>query len=147
MTPSSLPTTPATPPTPPPWSSLPHAPAPGTPLAQRDDLADGVPTMLALDTGAGADKPFRLLLLRSGADVRAFVNRCAHFGVPLAAKQAQLIFKPHTSITCNVHYARYRWADGICESGECEGESLVPVPLHISAAGHICIAPSGDTCA
>lgn len=150
MTPEPQPLSPPTPPAAPLaplWSNLPHAPAPGTPLAHRDDLADGVPTMLALDTGGGADKPFRLLLLRSGADVRAFVNRCAHFGVPLAAKQAQLIFKPHTSITCNVHYARYRWADGTCESGECEGEGLVAVPLQIDAVGQICIAPGGGTAA
>lgn len=123
------------------WSTLPHAPAPGTALAALDTLPDGQATMLALDTGGGADKPFRLLLLRSGPDVKAFVNRCAHFGVPLAAKQAQLIYKPHTSVTCNVHYARYRWADGVCESGECEGESLIPVPLHISEQGDICIDP------
>lgn len=131
-----------TPPTTPHWSTLPDAPAPGTRLGTLGDLPDGQPTLLALDTGGGADKPFRLLLLRSGTQVTAFVNRCAHFGVPLAARQEQLIFKPHTSITCNVHYARYRWADGTCESGECEGESLVPVPLDIPADGAIHIAAS-----
>jgi len=123
------------------WSALPHAPAPGTLLTPLGDLPDGQPTMLALDTGGGTDKPFRLLLLRSGNEVKAFVNRCAHFGVPLAAKQAQLIYQPHVSITCNVHYARYRWADGSCESGECEGESLIPVPLQINAEGVVRIAP------
>lgn len=131
-----------TPPLPPHWSTLPHAPAPGTRLAVLNDLPDGQPTMLALDSGATTDQPFRLLLLRSGAQVTAFVNRCAHFGVPLAARQEQLIFKPHTSITCNVHYARYRWADGVCESGECEGESLIAVPLDVRADGAIHIAGS-----
>jgi len=53
----------------------------------------------------------------------------------LAARQEQLIFKPHASITCNVHYARYRWADGVCEWGECEGESLLPVPLERGSDG------------
>lgn len=129
-----------TPTTPPHWSTLPYAPAPGTRLSTLGDLPDGQPTLLALDTGGGTDRPFRLLLLRSGAQVTAFVNRCAHFGVPLAARQDQLIFKPHTSITCNVHYARYRWADGTCESGECEGESLVPVPLETHTDGSIFIA-------
>jgi nitrite reductase/ring-hydroxylating ferredoxin subunit len=117
------------------WHELPHAPEPGTALCSAHSLTDGHATLLELDTGGGPAKPFRLLLLRSGAQVTAFVNRCAHFGVPLAAKQAQLIFKPHTSITCNVHYARYRWADGVCESGECEGESLLPVPLEQDEAG------------
>ena len=82
--------------------------------------------------------------LRNGPEVTVFVNRCAHFGVPLAAKQSQLIFMPLTSITCNVHYARYRWADGGCDTGECNGEGLVPVPLHISETDVLSIAtPAG----
>lgn len=119
------------------WFDLPYAPAPGTTVGARDTFADGQATLLALDTGAGVDHPFRLLLLRSGLAVHAFVNRCAHFGVPLAARQEQLIQTPHASITCNVHYARYRWSDGVCEWGDCEGESLIPVPLDVGADGHI----------
>jgi nitrite reductase/ring-hydroxylating ferredoxin subunit len=123
------------------WHELPHAPAPGTALCNVQSLTVGQATLLELDTGGGPTKPFRLLLLRSGAQVTAFVNRCAHFGVPLAARQAQLIYQPHTSITCNVHYARYRWADGVCESGECEGEALMPVPLEQDGAGLLRIGP------
>jgi nitrite reductase/ring-hydroxylating ferredoxin subunit len=78
-----------------------------------------------------ADKPFRLLVLRSGDGVFGYVNSCAHFGVPLAEKSEQLILKPHVSISCNVHYARYRWHDGYCESGDCKGESLTAVPLAV----------------
>jgi len=51
------------------------------------------------------------------SDVRAYVNRCAHFGVPLAAQQDLLKFQPHVRITCNVHYAHYRWSDGLCTGG------------------------------
>jgi len=127
------------------WHQLPHAPAPGTALGHIDALPDGQPTLRELDTGGGPGQPFRLLILRSGCSVSAYVNRCAHFGVPLAAKQAQLIYQPHVSITCNVHYARYRWADGSCESGECDGESLVPVPLHVAADGQLTIDPGYDT--
>lgn len=135
----------ASPPNAPHWYDLPHAPAPGTVVGVRDTFADGQATLLALDTGGGADHPFRLLLLRSGLAVHAFVNRCAHFGVPLAARQEQLIQTPQVSITCNVHYARYRWSDGVCEWGDCEGESLIPVPLDVDADGSIRIgtAPSG----
>ena len=105
-------------------------------------------TMTQLDTGSGSiggsgtesTASFKLLVLREGNTVRAFANRCAHFGVPLAAQASQLIQVPLRSITCNVHYAKYRWADGSCESGECEGESLVPVPLAVDAAGHVFIA-------
>ena len=82
------------------WSTLPHAPAPGTALlCGRDALPDGQATLWELDTGGGPGQPFRLLLLRNGLDVTAFANRCAHFGVPLAARQSQLIFTPLVSIT------------------------------------------------
>ena len=56
------------------WHQLPHAPAPGTALGHIDELPDGVATLRELDTGGGPNQPFRLLL-RSGADVRAYVNR------------------------------------------------------------------------
>ncbi len=121
------------------WHSLAHAPALGTALGAVSDLPDGQATLLALDTGGSVAQPFRLLLLRDGPQVRAFVNRCPHFGVPLAAKQALLISSPGHSITCNVHYARFRWSDGVCDSGECVGEGLIPVPVDISAEGQITI--------
>lgn len=95
--------------------------------------------MLAFGPDGPKEKPFRLLVLRSGESVLGYLNRCVHFGVPLAAKEAQLIFKPHISISCNVHYARYRWADGHCDLGECEGDSLTPVPLVVEA-GQVVIA-------
>jgi nitrite reductase/ring-hydroxylating ferredoxin subunit len=100
--------------------------------------------MHTLGAAESEGKPFRVLLLRSGPNVRAFVNRCAHFGVPLAQRQDLLIFQPHTSITCNVHYARYRWNDGVCIAGDCEGESLLPIPVTVDATGRICIA-AGDS--
>ena len=121
------------------WHELPDAPAPGVELVHLDALTDGQPLMHALSV-PGAAKPFRVLLLRSGAQVRAFVNRCAHFGVPLAERQDLLIFQPHTSLSCNVHYARYRWDDGLCISGDCEGESLLAIPVEVDATGCIRIA-------
>lgn len=122
------------------WHQVPQAPAPGTVLGQRDALADGVPQMLALGLDDATHKPFRYLLLRSGDAVTAYVNRCAHFGVPLAAKQEQLRYVAHTSISCNVHYARYRWADGVCDRGECLGEALLAIPVTVDTSGRICIA-------
>jgi nitrite reductase/ring-hydroxylating ferredoxin subunit len=79
-----------------------------------------------------AQGEFRLLVLRSGDTCFGYENRCPHFGVPLAARDGQLILKPHLSVSCNTHYARFRWADGYCESGDCVGESLVQVPLVVS---------------
>ncbi|MBL8509784.1 Rieske (2Fe-2S) protein [Chitinimonas sp. JJ19] len=108
------------------WTQVPHAPSPGAPVCALADLVDGVATMRTLGVAA---MPFHLLLLRSGEVVYGYVNRCAHFGVPLAKQQEQLIFKPHESVSCNVHYARYRWQDGVCVAGECTGAALLAVPL------------------
>lgn len=134
-------TTPITPSHPPiPWQQLPGAPAVGTALLPLAQLPDGQARLHTIEPASPADQVFRLLLLRSGPEVKAYANRCAHFGVPLAARQEQLIFVPHVSMTCNVHYARYRWSDGSCESGECEGESLTPLPVQVDATGMVCVA-------
>lgn len=100
----------------------------GTVLCHYDDVADG---QVILRQG--------LMVLRSGDTVSAFINRCTHFGVPLAAKESQLIFTPHEAITCNIHYARFRWEDGSCESGECQGEGLISVFLQKNERGEICV--------
>ena len=44
---------------------------------------------------------FKLLVLRQGDQVHAFANRCA----------------------------RFAWATGACEAGECDGEALIAVPI------------------
>ncbi len=136
----------AEPPAPPvPWHSLPNAPAPGTLLGQRDALQDGQVLMhqLYAEGDAAQQAPFRILLLRSGSAVLAYVNRCAHFGVPLAGKQELLQFVPHVSLSCNVHYARFRWSDGVCDRGDCVGDGLIPIPLQLDAFGAIRIADAG----
>lgn len=119
------------------WYETPHAPVPGTVLGSLGALADGQALMQTLPAASPLEKPFRYLLLRSGDSVRAFVNRCAHFGVPLAERQEHLHFQPHVSVTCNVHYAKYRWEDGACLSGECEGSPLLSIPVEVDAGGTI----------
>lgn len=99
-------------------------------MAALSEIADGG---AAFWTCGDGPKTFRLIILRSGEQAFGYVNRCAHFGVPLAEKIEQLIFKPHQSLSCNVHYARYTWQEGYCEFGDCEGENLLRVPLEVSA--------------
>ena len=127
------------------WFELPNAPTMGTNLCRIEDIPDGGAKMMSFDRindeSTQVDKPpFSLLMLRSEKDVIAYVNRCAHFGVPLSKLPEHLIINPHHSISCNVHYARYRWHDGYCEWGDCEGESLINIPLEIGDDGQITIA-------
>lgn len=97
-------------------------------LCLLSELVDGRAHIVADPLNPG---PATLLLLRSADKVFGFVNRCPHFGVPLAQRQEQLLFKPHASVSCNVHYSRFRWQDGVCEFGECEGESLTSVSIKV----------------
>jgi len=110
------------------WQALPNAPLPGTHLGAIDDIDDGGVRMLTLSEAAPA---FRILLLRSGSNVIGYLNRCAHFGIPLAKQPQHLLFEPHKYIQCNVHYARYNWEDGLCIAGDCVGEHLVRLPLEL----------------
>ena len=105
---------------------MPERPPAGTRVCALPEITDGSARMFVL-AGPGGD--FRLLVLRSGHTCLGYENICPHFGIPLAARDDQLIFKPHLTVSCNTHYARFRWQDGFCESGDCAGESLVAVPL------------------
>ncbi|RIX45646.1 MAG: Rieske (2Fe-2S) protein [Rhodocyclales bacterium GT-UBC] len=118
------------------WQDLPNAPLPGTCLCRLEEIADGGARMLDLGEG---NEAFRLIILRSGEQVHAYLNRCAHFGVPLAQRPEHLIFTPHESLRCNVHYARYHWQSGHCITGECAGEHLISLPLTIQD-GNILVA-------
>lgn len=122
------------------WHQLPGAPAPGTILAQLDDIADGGALLLTLED---KQPPFRIILLRSGEQVFAYVNRCAHLGVPLAAKAEHLYLKPHQNITCSVHYARFRWADGVCDYGDCAGEALLGIPVEMVGKNIVIVDSTG----
>jgi nitrite reductase/ring-hydroxylating ferredoxin subunit len=130
------------------WHDLPGAPAEGTGVGALAHFSDGQATMVSLPGAATGSSDFKLLVLRQGGQAHAFANRCAHFGIPLAASAAQLISTPLKSLTCNVHYARYAWADGACEAGECDGEALITVPLVLDAAGSLRIgsAPPSHLC-
>lgn len=110
------------------WAAHPHCPPTDTLLGRIDEVPDGGGRVLAFGP---EDRAFRLLLLRSGDSVAAWLNQCPHFGVPLALKDEWLIVKPHQSLSCNVHYARFRWQDGLCEDGDCLGESLVRLPIRL----------------
>jgi nitrite reductase/ring-hydroxylating ferredoxin subunit len=74
---------------------------------------------------------FSIIILRSGDSCYGYVNRCPHFGMPLAEVDSQLVFDPDNWIKCNVHYAQFRWQNGYCIAGDCAGESLQKFPLEI----------------
>lgn len=100
----------------------------GSVLIGADELAtlgDGQCRIVRLDEQQS------VLVLRSGERLQVYLNRCPHFGVELARQPEHLYLEAHQWIRCSVHYAKFRWDDGYCISGDCEGDSLTPVPAKI----------------
>lgn len=118
------------------WRDLPGVPTPGTAICRLDELLDGGVTLI-VPPGVPTEgpAPFSLLVLREGDVVRAFLNRCPHFGVPLSRTQQHLKFVSGESLTCNVHYSRFRWRDGLCDRGDCVGDALTAVPVTLAENG------------
>ena len=105
----------------------------GFEICNLDDIPDG--GVRVIDRLIESRK-VSLLVLRSGQVCYGYLNKCPHFGMPLSETDRHLIFEPDRWLKCNVHYARFRWQDGYCEAGDCEGDSLTAVPL-MNVAGKI----------
>ncbi len=98
----------------------------GSVLCRLGDLADG--QGLSFEVGEDPDA-LRLVVVREGENVRAYVNSCPHFGIPLEIGRGVKTFRNH--ILCVNHYAVFRFDDGYCIDGPCKGGSLVPFPIEV----------------
>jgi nitrite reductase/ring-hydroxylating ferredoxin subunit len=110
------------------WRGHRFAPAPGTLLCQIEAVPDGACKELRFGDG---DDSFNLLLYRRGGDVRAYVNCCPHFSLPLNAQPGEFLLLPHSEIMCAYHCAVFRLEDGHCIAGPAEGMGLEPVPVQL----------------
>ncbi len=98
-------------------------------LCRVDDIPDpGARGPFLISLGGGQEKIF---LIRRGQDVRAFVDRCPHAGVPLESEPDQFLDSWTGDILCSIHGARFSPESGHCFLGPCRGRSLYPVALTI----------------
>jgi nitrite reductase/ring-hydroxylating ferredoxin subunit len=107
------------------WSDFPNAPRPGTEVCAVNDVPDGG----ARNVPFGRNPSFELLVTRNGANLRAYVNRCAHMRIALNLLDNVQV--ENARLVCDNHGAQFRFSDGYCEIGPCEGDSLVAVPLEL----------------
>ena len=98
----------------------------GEVLCTLESLSDGAARIVQVRASEGL---ISVIVLRSGEQCFAYLNRCPHFGSPLSQTDAQLYHGPHEWLKCNIHYAVFRWSDGQCIKGECEGDALRAVPV------------------
>ncbi len=80
--------------------------------------------------GAG-EWPLRGFVVRAGAEVRGYVNRCPHAGHALDLRPEHFLTADGALILCSSHGALFEKTSGYCVAGPCAGRSLTPLPLQV----------------
>ena len=99
----------------------------------------------AFTIGAG-DWPLRGFVVRVGAQLRGFVNRCPHAGHPLNLLPDRFLTPDGALLLCSSHGALFEKLTGYCVAGPCAGRSLTPVPLEVRS-GFVLLADWVDIAA
>ncbi len=94
-------------------------------LAELDD-----PGSRAFTIGDG-DWPLRAFIVRRGAAVHAYVNRCPHAGHPLNLQPDDFLTRDRSLLLCRSHGALFEIETGRCIAGPCAGRELRRVPIEI----------------
>ncbi len=95
--------------------------------------------------GSG-DWPLRGFVVRTGADVQAYLNRCAHLALPLNLLPDRFLTHDGSLILCTAHGALFEKTTGYCVAGPCAGQSLERVPVRI-ASGCVLLGDEVDMAA
>ena len=110
------------------WKELHFAPKVGTTLCRLSELADGDAKEFTFGEGK---RPFRMFLVRWGNLLKAYLNSCPHFQIPLNVRPGQFFSTDRRRIMCYTHYAMFEIEDGYCVDGPCQGAYLESIPLKI----------------
>jgi nitrite reductase/ring-hydroxylating ferredoxin subunit len=97
-------------------------------------------------TIGGGDWPLRGFVVRAGAELRGYVNRCPHAGHPLNLLPDRFFTPDGALILCSSHGALFEKLTGYCVAGPCAGRSLTPVPLALRG-GYVMLADEVDIAA
>ena len=99
----------------------------------------------AFTIGSG-DWPLRGFVVRVGAHLRGYVNRCPHAGHPLNLLPDRFFTPDGALILCSSHGALFEKLTGFCVAGPCAGRVLTPVPLEVRS-GFVMLAEGVDVAA
>lgn len=119
------------------WYQEKNAPQPGTFLCSRADIAPG--GVMEFCFGEHKKTRFRMFVYNDAGQLRAYMNVCPHFDVPLNVRPGEMFTTDRSQFMCAIHYARFNLHDGHCTEGPCEGVALEAIPLTI-AEGKVFIA-------
>jgi nitrite reductase/ring-hydroxylating ferredoxin subunit len=81
-----------------------------------------------------------IVVVRSGAEVRAFRNLCPHQWLPLTYRSPNILSADGRRLRCSNHGAEFRVEDGrpLDASLPC---GLEPVPVQVDAEGRVMLRP------
>lgn len=116
----------------------------GTVLARLDELADGSAVTVMLN--GEQFPPLTGILVRDGASVNAFLNRCPHAGRPLNLGSRSALTPDGELLQCHAHGALFDKHSGLCIAGPCVDESLPRLPVAV-VEGEVRLQAPLDTAA
>jgi nitrite reductase/ring-hydroxylating ferredoxin subunit len=84
-------------------------------------------------TLGGGNWPLQGFVVRRGAVVRAYLNRCPHAGHPLNFRPHEFLAPSVSSplILCRSHGAAFEIETGHCVIGPCAGRALRGLPIRL----------------
>ena len=95
-------------------------------LCRRGDLdATGAKEVVVARDG----KPLRLVVVKHGAELRAYVNLCPHARMRLDWKPDQFLDRSGQFLFCANHVAYFDLDTGACLRGPPKGKRLTPVTI------------------
>ncbi|SEK56020.1 Ferredoxin subunit of nitrite reductase or a ring-hydroxylating dioxygenase [Pseudoxanthomonas sp. GM95] len=93
-----------------------------------ESLVDGVPAEAEAVIDGIAES---LILLRDGAQVRAWLNVCPHAGRRLDWAPGKFLLSKSGQLVCAAHGATFELQGGQCLAGPCRGEALRAIAVQV----------------
>jgi len=107
----------------------------GSALMRLSDLPEGATRQFILE---GGDWPTSGFLVRTGAQIHAYLNRCPHALRPLNVLPDRFLSPDGGLIQCSAHGALFEKTTGLCIAGPCLDESLRRIAVRV-VGGSICL--------
>lgn len=120
------------------WRSHDLAPTTGQVLCAVEEIPEDGCKEIRYGEGAYS---LSLLVHRAGAQVKAYVNRCPHFSLPLNVRPGEFVMLDGARVMCALHGAVFSLDNGYCEAGPARSSSLESVAV-VVRDGSVCIAES-----
>jgi len=120
------------------WRSHDLAPTTSQILCAVEEIPEGGCKEIRYGEGAYAFSP---LVHRSGGHVKAYVNRCPHFSLPLNVRPGEFVMLDGARVMCALHSAVFRLDNGYCEAEPAASSALESVEV-VVRNGSVCIADS-----